>query len=85
MVPVVPSLAFNIKREILALSQELRKDKNSYMDKIWDENPLKSEVIGHCGGVEKTEWPCRMQKINENNATKTISDLTLKMTHILIE
>jgi len=26
-----------------------------------------------------------MQKINENNATKTISDLTLKMTHILIE
>ena len=55
MVPVVPSLAFNIKREILALSQELRKDKNSYMDKIWDENPMKSEVIGHCGGVEKTE------------------------------
>jgi len=25
------------------------------MDKIWDRNPLKSEVIGRCGGDEKTE------------------------------
>ena len=24
------------------------------MDKIWDRNRLKSEVIGHCGGDEKT-------------------------------
>ena len=24
------------------------------MDKIWDRNPLKSEVIGRCGGDEKT-------------------------------
>jgi len=23
------------------------------MDKIWDRNPSKSEVIGHCGGDEK--------------------------------
>jgi len=25
------------------------------MDKIWYRNPLKSEVIGRCGGDEKTE------------------------------
>ena len=24
------------------------------MDKIWDRNPSKSEVIGHCGEDEKT-------------------------------
>jgi len=24
------------------------------MDKIWDRNPLKSEVIGRCGVDEKT-------------------------------
>ena len=27
------------------------------MDKIWDRNPSKSDVIGRCGGDEKTEWP----------------------------
>ena len=32
------------------------------MDKIWDRNPSKSEVIGHCGGDEKTEWPRRTDK-----------------------
>ena len=36
-----------LKREILALSQELR------WDKIWYENPSKSEVIGSCGEDEK--------------------------------
>ena len=25
------------------------------MDKIWDRNPSKSEVIGRCGGMEKNE------------------------------
>ena len=29
------------------------------MDKIWDRNPSKSEIIGRCGGDEKTEWPRR--------------------------
>ena len=29
------------------------------MDKIWDR---KSEVIGHCGGDEKNEWPRRTDK-----------------------
>jgi len=43
-----------LRREILALSQELRWDKK-VMDKICYENPSKSEVIGPCGGDEKTE------------------------------
>ena len=32
------------------------------MDKIWYRNPSKSEVNGHCGGDEKTEWPSRTDK-----------------------
>ena len=32
------------------------------MDKIWDRNPSKSEVIGRCGGDEKTVWPRRTDK-----------------------
>ena len=32
------------------------------MDKIWYRNPSKSEVIGCCGGDEKTEWPRRTDK-----------------------
>ena len=32
------------------------------MDKIWYRNPSKSEVIGRCGGDEKTEWPRRTDK-----------------------
>ena len=32
------------------------------MDKIWYRNPSKSEVIGRCGGDEKTEWPHRTDK-----------------------
>ena len=43
-----------LKREILALFQDLRSDKN-VMDKIWYEHPSKSEVIGRCGGDVKTE------------------------------
>ena len=32
------------------------------MDKVWYENPSKSEVIGPCGGDEQTEWPRRTDK-----------------------
>jgi len=35
------------------------------MDKIWDRNPLKSEVIGCCGRDEKNEWPRRTDKIRK--------------------
>ena len=41
------------KREIVALSEELRYE-NNIMDKIWYRNPSKSEVIGRCGGDEKS-------------------------------
>ena len=34
------------------------------MDKIWDRNPSKSEVIDRCGGDEKNEWPRRTDKSN---------------------
>ena len=38
------------------------------MDKIWDRNPSKSEVIGCCGGDEKRmTMLCRQQ----SNAKKT--------------
>jgi len=48
-------LALDIKqREILALSQELRWDKK-VIDKIWYENPSKSEVIGPWGRNEKNK------------------------------
>ena len=32
------------------------------MDNVWDRNPSKSEVIGLCGGDEKTEWLRRTDK-----------------------
>ena len=32
------------------------------MVKIWDRNPSKSEVIGRCGGDEKTEWSRRSDR-----------------------
>jgi len=32
------------------------------MDKICYRNPSKSEVIGRCGGNEKTDWPPRTNK-----------------------
>ena len=32
------------------------------MDKIWDRNPSKSEVIGRCGRDKKTELPSRTDK-----------------------
>ena len=44
-----------LKREILALYEEKRQDKN-VMDKIWDRNLSKSEVIGCCGGHELIQF-----------------------------
>jgi len=32
------------------------------MNKIWYRNPLKSEVIGSCGGDEKNVWPRKTDK-----------------------
>ena len=38
------------------------------MDNIWDGNPSKSEVIGHCGGDEKTRMIT--QNRQKSNAKK---------------
>jgi len=37
------------------------------MDKIWDGNPSKSEVIGLCGRTEKIELPCRTDSWTQKN------------------
>ena len=51
MVPVVPLFSTEyLKREILA-----KIVNKNVMDKIWDRNPSKSDVIGRCGGDEKTK------------------------------
>ena len=46
------------------------------MDKIWYRNPSKSEVIGRCGGGEKTEWPRRTDKKSnfKKNTIKKIQE-----------
>ena len=49
------------------------------MDNIWYENPSKSEVIGPCGGDEKTEWPRRTEK----SRTKKICD-QMSLTFVVI-
>ena len=33
------------------------------MDKFWDRNPSKSEVIGRCGGDEKTNEHAEPKKV----------------------
>ena len=40
------------------------------MDKIWDRNPSKSEIIGRSGGDEKTEWPRRTDKKQKTTTTQ---------------
>ena len=45
------------------------------MDKIWDINPSKSEVIGRFGGDEKNEWPRgtdNSRTLKNKNNTKVI-------------
>ena len=37
--------------------------KINVMDKIWVENPSKSEVIGSCGGDEKTNDDAEPTKV----------------------
>ena len=50
-----------LKREILAFLKNEDRTKN-VMDKIWDRNPSKSEVIGSCGGDEKTNEKLNVKK-----------------------
>jgi len=58
-----------LKGEILALSQDLRWDKN-VMDNIWD--PSKLEVIGCCGADEKTNDHAEQRSIAKKNIKKYI-------------
>ena len=44
------------------------------MDKIWDRNPLKSEVIGRCGGDGKN--PLTTQNRQKSKAKKTHTKTT---------
>ena len=47
------------------------------MNKIWYRNPSKSEVIGRCGGDEKTRMTTQnQQKSNAKKKFKKISTLT---------
>ena len=51
------------------------------MDKIWYRNPSKSEVIGRCGGDEKTDdhaerTKSRTLKIKIKNTNKSINQST---------
>ena len=57
MVPVVP--LFSTEHWKVKYWLKNQDKKNNVMDKIWYRNPLKSEVIGRCGGDEKNEWPRR--------------------------
>ena len=41
------------------------------MDKIWDRNPSKSEVIGRCGGDEKTRMTTQLKKDKNDWDQKT--------------
>ena len=47
-------MALNIEKGNTGSFSRFKIVKN-VMDKIWDRNPPKSEVIGRCGGDEKTE------------------------------
>ena len=39
------------------------------MDKIWDGNPSKSEIIGRCGGDEKKSDNAEPTKTNKTKQT----------------
>ena len=52
------------------------------MDKIWDRNPSKSEVIGRCGGDEKPAWSRRTDNsrtlIRQQQQQKTVVSIYKK-------
>ena len=51
------------------------------MNKIWYWNPLKSEVIDHCGGDEKTRMTTQnRQKLNAKKKEKKKEDSKINMT-----
>ena len=53
------------------------------MDKIWDRNPSKSEVIGRCG--EDEEEKMTTQNRQKSNAKKTKNTFVHFMTNIFLK
>ena len=51
------------------------------MDKIWDGNPSKSEIIGRCGGDENTRMTTRNR--HKSNAKKEKYNLVKTFHHML--
>ena len=47
---------------------------NKFLDKIWDRNPSKSEVIGLFGGDEKTDENVETTKLNAKKRFKKKKD-----------
>ena len=62
LVPVVPLFGTRHFKGKYWLFLKNKDRVKHVMDKIWDRNPSKSEVIGRCDGDEKNEWSRRTDK-----------------------
>ena len=60
MVPAVP--LFGTEHLAFLKNEDRTKRTKNVMDKIWDRNPSKSEVIGRCGWDEKTNEKLNVKK-----------------------
>ena len=60
-------------REIQQLLLKNRNRTKKMMDKIWNGNPSKWEVIGRIGWEEKNAWPCRTDKSRTQKKNMIIS------------
>ena len=54
------------------------------MDKIWDRNPLKSEVIGRCGGDKKKRMATQNRQSPSLKKYKRCTNMNLKMIKICL-
>ena len=54
------------------------------MNKVWYRNPSKSEVIGHCGGDEKTNDHAEPTKKKKKKAVNLISVVGLTFLFLLL-
>ena len=59
LVPVVSLFGTQHWKGKYWLFQENKDSTKNVMDKLWDRNPSKLEVIGRCGVVEKNAWSRR--------------------------
>ena len=61
--PVVPLFGTRHKKGKYWIFLKNQDRQKNVMDKIWDRNPSKSEVIGCCGGDEKTNDHAELTKV----------------------